>query len=257
MREIDLEQEKTKIIEFIRNYVTKAGKNKVVLGLSGGIDSSVIAALSAEALGSSNVHAIILPFRTTKTANVHDALNLAEKLQINHEMISITQLVDYYFSEYEPDASLIRRGNFMARIRMCILYDFSAAHDALVVGTGNRSELLIGYTTQFGDNACAFEPIGHLYKTEVRQLAAHLKLDKRLIEKAPSADLWNGQTDEDEIGLSYDILDEILYLLFDKNAAPEDIVLQGFSENDVRKVLNLYRNSTFKRRMPQLMDEED
>lgn len=255
MREIDIAKEKGRIVKFIGDFASQAGKKRVVLGLSGGIDSAVVAALSAEALGSTNVHGIILPFRTSKSINVHDALNLAEKLQIPHEMISITGLVDFYFSEYEPDASLIRRGNFMARIRMCILYDFSAALDALVVGTGNRSELMTGYTTQYGDNACAFEPVGHLYKCEVQELATLLPIDKRIIQKAPSADLWNGQTDEEELGLTYQNLDEILYLLFEQHQTPESIIQCGFSESDVLKVLGLHRKSEFKRKLPSLIDD--
>ena len=143
----------------------------------------------------------------------------------------------------------------MARIRMCILYDFSAAFNALVIGTGNRSELLIGYTTQYGDNACAFEPIGHLYKTEVKHLANLLNIDQKIITKAPTADLWNGQTDEDEIGLSYQILDEILHLHCDKNMTEEEIIQQGYQKYDVQRVFDLHKRSEFKRKLPPILDE--
>jgi NAD+ synthase len=254
MRRLDLLTEKERITAFIRDYLARSGKKKVVLGLSGGIDSAVIAALCTEALGNKNVYAAILPYRTSDPKNVVDARNLAKKLKIHHRDISITPYVDTYFSDNSPDASLLRKGNFMARIRMCILYDLSAFYDALVVGTGNRTELLTGYTTQYGDNACAFEPIGHLYKTEVRSLAKYLLIKEEIINKSPSADLWKGQTDEEEIGMSYLTLDEILYLMFDKEKTPEEIIKEGFLEEDVQRVTELHKESEFKRRLPEMLN---
>jgi|SRR5690554_1104600 len=255
MRKIDLKHEETRIIDFIRFYVTQAGKKSVILGLSGGLDSAVTAALAIEALGSNNVRAIILPYRTSNHKNVEDAIDLAERLMLQHRVITITPYVDTYYAENAPEASTLRRGNFMARIRMSILYDLSAEYNALVIGTGNRTELLTGYTTQFGDNACAFEPIGHLYKTEVRKFAGNLNIGERIIDKDPSADLWHGQTDEEELGLSYEKLDAILYLLTEKKLAPGEIKEQGYSEHDVDRVTYLYKKSAFKRRMPLLIND--
>ncbi len=255
MREIDLTQEKYRIIDFIRFYLTRAGMKSVILGLSGGLDSAVTAALATEALGSTNVWSIILPYRTSNHKNVEDALELTEHLMLQHRVISITPYVDTYFAENAPEANTLRKGNFMARIRMSILYDLSVEYDALVIGTGNRTELLTGYTTQYGDNACAFEPIGHLYKTEVKRLAGYLDIGERIINKDPSADLWQGQTDEEELGLNYETLDSILYLLTEKRLSPGELIEQGFTEHDVKRVVNLYEKSAFKRRMPPLIDD--
>lgn len=255
MRSIDLLKEKERIIGFIGDYVTGAKKENVILGLSGGIDSAVIAALSVAALGKENVYAIILPYRTSNPLNVQDADKLAGQLGIHQRTIDITPYVDTYYETNAPEASILRKGNFMARIRMCILYDLSVEQDALVIGTGNRTELLTGYTTQYGDNACAFEPIGHLYKTEVRKLASLLNIPEDIISKKPSADLWEGQTDEDEIGLSYEKLDEILHLMFDQRKDIEEIISNGFHKEEVKLVNGLYKGSEFKRRLPQLIDD--
>ncbi len=256
MRRISIEQEKERSLNFIKEFLAQAGKTKVVLGLSGGLDSSVTAALSVEAIGNRNVYAVILPYRTSDPKNVEDAVKLAKKLKIRHRTIEITPYVDTYFSENSPEASLIRKGNFMARIRMCILYDLSAFYDALVIGTGNRSELLTGYTTQYGDNACAFEPIGHLFKTEVRELAAFLRIKDDIVNKTPSADLWQGQTDEEEMGLSYQTLDEILYLLFNEQKTPQEVIENGFAPEDVYRVLELHKRSEFKRQLPPVPDDD-
>lgn len=254
MRNIDYQKQKARIAAYIRDYLRRSGKDRVVLGLSGGIDSAVIAALCAEAIDVRHVHATILPYRDSNPVNVEDAVKLAKKLHIRHRTIDITPYVDTYFSENSPEATILRKGNFMARIRMCILYDLSAFYNALVVGTGNRSELLTGYTTQYGDNACAFEPIGHLYKTEVRELAGLLHVGRGIIDKKPSADLWQGQTDEEEIGMSYRLLDEILYYLFDEKISIEAIVRLGYNQADIQRVVELHKNSAFKRRLPELIE---
>jgi NAD+ synthase len=187
--------------------------------------------------------------------NVVDAVKLAEALDINYEIIDITPYVDQYFWDNEPNASKMRRGNFMARIRMTILFDLSVEYDALVLGTSNRSELLTGYSTQFGDNACAFEPIGHLYKTEVYELSKQMNISKEIIEKIPTADFWQGQTDEEEMKIGYKPLDEILYLLYEKKIPLQEVLEKGYKQEEVERVVQLYNGSAFKRKLPPTIEE--
>ena len=253
MRKINIEKEKDRIVEFIKKYVHEAGFKKGIIGLSGGLDSSVSAYLTVEALGKENVIAVIMPYKTLSSANVEDAKLIAQNLSIKYYLCEISQMVDSYFNQYEKNANKLRRGNRMARERMCILYDLSAKENALVIGTGNKTELYLGYVTQFGDSACAIEPLGHLYKTEVLQLAKLLKIPSQIINKTPSADLWQGQTDEDELGIKYKIADEILYYLLDENLSDEEIMKKGFSINEINHIKNLMEKSEFKRRMPLLL----
>ncbi|HOD17904.1 MAG TPA: NAD+ synthase [Candidatus Cloacimonadota bacterium] len=255
MRSFDGEKEKSRIAAFIQGYVHQNGFEKVVIGLSGGIDSSLSAALAVQALGKDMVHGIMLPCKNGNSSSCEDAMLLAKELGISWERIDISSLTDGYFANYAPDASNLRRGNWTARIRMCVLYDLSAKYKALVQGTSNRTELLIGYFTQFGDGACAFEPIGHLYKTEVWQLAKKLSLPERIINKTPSADLWEGQTDEGEIGITYPQLDEILFRLTELQLAPEELIRQGFPSEQVVKVKKMMKQSEFKRKMPPLITD--
>lgn len=254
MRTLDLSSEIDRITEFIHAYVHGSGFSKAVIGLSGGIDSSLSAALSVRALGKENILGLMLPYKNSSPASFEDALLLAEQLDITHHKIDITPMVDSYFESFQPQADMLRRGNWMARIRMCVLYDYSALHRALVVGTSNRTELLVGYFTQFGDGACAFEPIGHLYKTEVWQMAALLGIPDKIIKKTPTADLWADQTDEGELGLFYPQLDEILYLLTEQRMQPDSITAQGFTSEQVQKVQNLMRRSEYKRMLPPALE---
>ena len=178
------------------------------------------------------------------------ALEMEKKLEISYESIDISPMVDAYLNTYALDADALRRGNRMARERMCVLFDLSAKYRALVAGTGNRSELLVGYCTQYGDSACAFEPIGHLYKTEIFELARLLDLPSCVIEKHPTADLWDGQTDEEEMGISYENLDTILHNLYDLNLAEKEIENQGFEKTEIENVKRMVKRSEFKRNMP-------
>jgi NAD+ synthase len=255
MRSLDLKLEIERIASFITDYVHSNGFADVVIGLSGGIDSSLAAALAVRALGKEHVRGAMLPYKTSSAASYEDALLLANELGIHHERIEITPLVDSYFDSRRKEASNLRRGNWMARARMCVLYDLSAQYKALVVGTSNRTELLVGYFTQFGDGACAFEPIGHLYKTEVWQMAELLNIPDRIIRKIPTADLWEKQTDEDEIGLKYAHLDEIVYLLTEQNLSKEDVMRAGFTSEQVDKVSNMISRSAFKRNPPPLISD--
>ena len=248
MRKINIKREKNRIVEFIKKYVHNAGFKKGIIGLSGGLDSSVAAYLTVEALGRENLIGVLMPYKTSQS--LEDGKLIAEKLGIKYYIREISQMVDLYFEKYESDANKLRRGNRMARERMCILYDISAKENALVIGTGNRTELYLGYVTQFGDSACAIEPLGHLYKTEVWKLAKFLNLPSEIINKTPSADLWDGQTDEDELGIKYEIADEILCYIFDEKLADEKIVKKGFSKEDINHINKLMKKNKFKRRMP-------
>ncbi|MBN2198881.1 MAG: NAD+ synthase [Candidatus Aminicenantes bacterium] len=234
---------------FVREELGKAGFRRGVVGLSGGLDSSVSAALAAEALGPKNVLGLILPYGRSYAADTEDARDLARRLKIRFRVLDIAPMVDAYFRAV-PSKIRTLKGNKMARERMSVLYDFSAREKALIIGTSNKTELLIGYGTVHGDMACALNPLGDLYKTQVRQLAAHLRLPERILKKKPTAGLWPGQTDEDEIGLSYDELDRILYRLVDLRLSKAEVVSSGFARAKVERILVMIKKSQFKRCMP-------
>lgn len=250
MREIDLYKEVENIKKFIVNTLNKTTFQKVILGLSGGIDSALSSALCASALGSENVIGVMMPYKSSSPKSIEHAKLVAQTFKITYDIIPITSMVDAYFDEFEPDANLLRRGNRMARERMCILYDLSAKYKAIVVGTSNKSEIYTGYCTQYGDSACAFEPFAHLYKTEVWQMAKILKIPDVIIDKKPTADLWEGQTDEEDIGISYYTIDEILHFILDEKIGKEEIIKRGFTDHDIELVLKKIEYSEFKRRMP-------
>ncbi len=250
MYEINIDKVVSEIIAFINEQLKKAGFTRIIVGLSGGIDSSVTAALCVKALGKENVFGVMLPYRKSHPDSLEHAKQVAEQLGIKYEVVDISVMVDSYFKKYAAEADVLRKGNRIARERMCVLYDLSAKYKALVAGTGNRSEIMVGYCTQYGDNACAFEPIGHLYKTEVLELAKILDLPDFVINKEPSADLWEDQTDEKEMGITYSKLDEILYQMLDLKSGKEEMIKQGFSKQETEKVEKMIRNSEFKRNMP-------
>ena len=237
------------ILDFIRERTAAAGKSRLVVGLSGGLDSAVSAYLAVRALGRESLTAFLMPYKTTDPQSTKDALLIASELGIAHKIIDITPMVDAYF-ERLPEADRKRRGNYMARMRMAVLYDQSAARDALVLGTGNRTEALLGYTTLWGDMACAFTPLGDLYKTQVRQMAGDLDMHARIIDKPPSADLWQGQTDEAEMGITYEEVDRLLYAMFDLNRGDAELAEGGFDSAFIRKVRAMVEASSFKRCMP-------
>lgn len=237
------------LTRFIRDELTKFGFTKGVLGLSGGLDSSVCAVLAARALGAKNVLALIMPYRKGFPADVKDAAGLARALGIRTKRIDITPQVDAYFLRY-PTKSRLLKGNKMARERMAILYDFSAREKALILGTSNKTELLIGYGTIHGDMACAINPMGDLYKTQVRELGAYLGVPGKILKKTPTAGLWPGQTDEGEIGVAYAEIDAILFDLADQRKSRNEIIADGFKEEVVDKVISLIKGSEFKRKLP-------
>jgi NAD+ synthase len=236
------------LTSFVRDAVETSGTQGVVVGLSGGVDSSLSAALAVRALGPERVHGFLLPYRTSSPESERDARAVAEHLGIPHRMIDVSPMVDAYFA-IEPDAAAERRGNKMARERMTILFDQAKKLDALVLGTSNKTEILLGYSTVFGDNASSLNPLGDLYKHQIWQLSRHLGLPAEVIDKAPSADLWPGQTDEGELGFSYETADEVLYLLFDLGLRPEEVAARGYEERVVRRIVSLEQRFRFKRRL--------
>lgn len=234
---------------FIINEVKKAGFSRVVVGLSGGVDSSLSAYLGAEALGAENVWALLMPYRTSSPESREHAELVVKHLGLQSDVIEITPMVDAYFERF-PEADQVRRGNKMARERMTILYDYSAKLGALVLGTSNKTELLLGYGTHYGDMASAINPLGDLYKTQIRQLARHLGVPERIIQKKPSGDLWIGQTDEEELGFTYDEVDQLLCLMVDRRYELSELVEAGFGERFVRAVFAKVQASQYKRRLP-------
>lgn len=237
------------LVSFIRNEVEKVGVRRVVVGLSGGVDSSLSAMLAAEALGPNNVLGVLMPYKSSNPESLNHARLVVQRASIESLTIDITSQIDAYFERF-PDADQKRRGNKMARERMTILYDHSARRNALVLGTSNKTELLLGYGTLYGDMASAINPLGDLYKTQVWALAEAVGVPEVIVQKKPSADLWAGQTDEGELGFSYREVDKLLYLMVDRRYSRKELVDVGFPENFVDDITLRIMNSQFKRRLP-------
>jgi NAD+ synthase len=263
--EIDTDIARRIIAEFIRGQLRQAGFERAVLGLSGGIDSAVVGYLVAEAIGPERLLAVMMPYRTSSPASRADAESVISALGCASDLVDISPMVDGYFgTETAPGAdgasrtsgdrgeiaTPLRRGNFAARMRMSVLYDRSVTWGGLVVGTGNKTESLIGYTTLFGDSASAFNPIGDLYTRQVRQLAVALGVPDANVRKPPTADLWPGQTDEIEGGFSYPVLDRLLFWRVDKRRSIEEMAELGFEPAMVERVDRLVAGSEFKRQVP-------
>ena len=234
---------------FIRNETSRVGFERVVLGLSGGVDSALVAALAVEALGPDRVTGISMPYRLSNPASLADATLVAQGLGLRHQVVDITPQVDAYYAAI-PDAGDARRGNKMARERMTILYDISARDSSLVLGTSNKTELLLGYGTIFGDMASALNPIGDLYKSQVWQLAADVDLPAAVVRKPPSADLWEGQSDEQELGFAYAQVDRLLYHAVDRRMGRAELLEHGHDPAFVDGVLRRMRVNQYKRRLP-------
>jgi len=251
MFSLDLDYKKVHqdLVEFIRGEVHGAGFERAVLGLSGGVDSSLCAHLAAEGLGNGNVYGINMPYRESSIDGIRHARQVANKLKIHFISVEITPMIDSYFASF-PDANPIRRGNKMARERMSILYDHSAKFNALVLGSSNKTEILLGYGTIYGDMACAINPLGDLYKTQVWGLAREVGIPGEIIEKVPSADLWQGQTDEGELGFQYREVDRLLNLMIDNTLSRTELMEEGFTEHLIERVMEKIRSSEYKRRMP-------
>ena len=247
--DLNLKEVHNELVEFLRENFKKAGFSKAVLGLSGGIDSALVAYLLRDALGKENVLAIMMPYKSSNPDSLNHAKLVVEDLGINSKTIEITDMIDAYFKN-EKEATSLRMGNKMARERMSILFDYSSKENALVVGTSNKTEIYLGYSTQFGDSACALNPIGDLYKTNIWDLSRYLKIPNELIEKKPSADLWEGQTDEQEMGLTYKEADQVLYRMLEENKTTEEVLAEGFNKDLVDNIVRRINRSEYKRRMP-------
>jgi NAD+ synthase len=246
---INTDLARTILVQFLRDAVQKAGFQNAILNLSGGIDSALSAYLVAEAVGPENVLALRLPYKTSSQDSLDDAQAVIDALGIRSDTVDITPMVDPLLARF-PDMAPVRKGNIMARMRMVVLYDQSAAWRALPIGTSNKTETLLGYSTIYGDNAAAVQPIADLYKAQVRQLSGALNMPAHVIEKAPSADLWAGQTDEDELGFTYDLADQLLYLLVDERYTVDEVVAEGFERPFVEKIWRRVRLNHYKRTMP-------
>jgi len=246
---IDSQLARTILTGFIKTEIGRSGFSRAVLGLSGGIDSALVCYLAAEALGPENVLAIRMPYKTSSQDSLDHAQLVIDALKVQSLTLPITDMVDPLIERF-PDMENRRKGNIMARQRMIILFDQSEAFKGLVLGTGNKTEILLGYSTLYGDSACAMNPIGDLYKTQVRQLSKVMRVPQPLIDKPPSADLWVGQTDEGDLGYTYEEVDKLLFLLVDQRYKPEECVEAGFPEGFVKSVLQRVRKNQFKRVLP-------
>ena len=240
----------------LRREVRRTGFERVILGLSGGLDSALTATLAARAFGPDQVFAVAMPYRTSNPDSLAHARLVAEWLGIELRVADISAQIDAYFAQH-PQANAARRGNKMARERMTILYDLSMAERAMVLGTSNKTELLLGYSTVWGDSASAVNPIGDLYKTQVRQLSRFLGLPAAVLDKAPSADLWEGQTDEEELGFTYERVDALLARLVDRRQRASRLRSVGFDDAVVERVRQLMVRSQFKRKMPVIVKISD
>jgi NAD+ synthase len=234
---------------FIYTEITRAGFSKAVINLSGGVDSALSCYLAAEAMGPENVLAIRLPYRASSPESLEHAQMVIDATGVQAITVDITPMVEPLFERF-PDMNEMRKGNIMARQRMIVLYDQSEAFKGLAVGTGNKTEILLGYTTVYGDAANALNPIGDLYKTQVRQLSRAMGIPEEVVGKAPSADLWAGQTDEGELGFTYEEADRLLYLLVDERWTPEEAIEAGFEARFVGEVVRRMRQNQFKRILP-------
>lgn len=234
---------------FIKSEITRVGVTRAIINLSGGLDSALSCALAVEALGAENVFALRLPYRASSSDSLAHAQLMIDQFKIHAETIDITPMVDPLIA-HDPNMSNVRKGNIMARMRMIALYDQSEAFKALPVGTSNKTEILLGYSTLYGDSASAINPIGDLYKTQVRQLSRAMNIPAPIIDKPPSADLWADQTDEKELGFTYEEVDKLLYLLIDQRYSPQEAVEAGFDKKFVDTVTARVRRYQFKRMLP-------
>jgi len=242
---------------FLKNKFKRIGLTKAVIGLSGGIDSTVSAYLTAKALGHENVLCVMMPYKTSSKNSLADAQKVVKILSVRSKIVEISKMVDAYLDTLEGEVSIVRKGNVMARMRMIVLYDESAKENGLVVGTSNKTELLLGYSTLHGDSACAINPLGQLYKTQIFELAKHLNVPKEIIDKKPSADLWEGQTDEEEMGITYARVDKLLESMVDGGKSNADLQSMGFEKEYIEKVQSRIKRNEFKGLPPVVANLEE
>lgn len=248
----DPEKAITTLKRFLTGQLLRSGLDGYVVGLSGGIDSALSATLAVEAVGKEKVFGVLMPYKSSSESSITDSLELVNKLGIEHKKVDISPMIDAYFSTIE-ESMRIRAGNKMARERMSILFDIAHEKGRLVLGTGNRTEICLGYTTWYGDAACSVNPLGQLYKTEVRQLSKLLGVPASIINKPPSADLWVGQTDESEIGVTYSQIDNLLKQMVDQNITSMSALEEsGLQTADISRVVSLLNRNSFKRKLPEI-----
>jgi NAD+ synthase len=238
--------------EFIRGHLRQTGFERVIVNLSGGLDSALVAFLVAGAIGADKLLCLLLPYRTSAPESRADAEAVVAQLGAQSKVIDITPIVDGYLvgALDGEEVEALRRGNFAARARMAVMYDQSVPWRGLPAGTGNKTEALLGYTTIFGDNAAAFLPIGDLYKSQVRQLAADMGVPAAILEKPPTADLWPGQTDEGELGMTYAQMDRLLYWMVDRRRTPDQLEAMGFGAPAIARISKLIAQNEYKRQTP-------
>lgn len=243
----DWKKIKQYLISFLKDEVSKAGFEKVTVGLSGGLDSAVVAILCKEAFGK-NLNCVLMPSQFSSQSSIEHAIEVCEKFDIRYDIVSIEPMVSAFLKNMDNDK--LRIGNFSARMRMSVLYDISFKEKSLVVGTSNKSELLLGYGTIFGDIACAINPIGEIYKSDEFEFAKLLGVPKSILTKAPSADLWEGQSDEDELGHTYKEIDDLLKLMVDDKKSKDELLKLGFEASFIDKINNRMKANAFKGKLP-------
>lgn len=250
--ELNVKKTKNDIVEFVQNKVSEANANGLVVGLSGGIDSTLAAFLACEAVGKENVFGIVMPSTTTPTEDKLHGTTIAQLLGINYKEMAIDSILNEFLSITQLDEDVQSIGNLKARIRMSIIYFYANSKNYLVSGTGNKSEILIGYFTKYGDGACDIEPIGDLYKTDVYQLAKYLNIPQEIIDKPPRAGLWNNQTDEEELGMNYELIDRILYQHIEKDLDSNSISEElDINIADVENIINRVERNKHKNKVPE------
>lgn len=238
---------KQNLISFLKEEVLKTGLKKITLGLSGGLDSAVVAVLCKEVFDD-NLNCVLMPSQFSSKASIDDAIELCKKFDIKYEIVSIEPMLSAYLKNMQE--SSLRIGNFSARLRMSVLYDISARENSLVVGTSNKSELLLGYGTIFGDLACAINPIGDIYKSDLFELAKYLGVNDNILKKAPSADFYEGQSDEADLGYSYSKIDSLLKKMIDENRSKDELLALGFEDEFIETIKKRVKINEFKRRLP-------
>ena len=238
---------KQNLMSFLKEEVLKTGLKKVTLGLSGGLDSAVVAVLCKEVFDD-NLNCVLMPSQFSSKASIDDAIELCKKFDIKYEIVSIEPMLSAYLKNMQE--SSLRIGNFSARLRMSVLYDISARENSLVVGTSNKSELLLGYGTIFGDLACAINPIGDIYKSDLFELAKYLGVNDSILKKAPSADFYEGQSDEADLGYSYSKIDSLLKKMIDENRSKDELLALGFEDEFIETIKKRVKINEFKRRLP-------
>ncbi|MBR2557388.1 MAG: NAD+ synthase [Methanobrevibacter sp.] len=250
--EINCSKTMENITEFIQNKVSEANANGLVVGLSGGIDSTLAAYLACEAVSKDNVFGLVMPSTTTPTEDKLHGIDIAQRLGIEYKEIAIDSILNEYLELSQLNDDELAIGNLKARIRMSIIYYFANVKNYIVCGTGNKSEILIGYFTKHGDGACDIEPIGNLYKTQVFELSKFMDIPDEIITKPPRAGLWENQTDEDEIGMSYELLDKILYSYVEKENETDEIAESfDISIDDVDMIINKIKRNAHKSKVPE------